>query len=103
MSVPLIALIVNSYQVEPSIKKIESVTEAHGYVLLYSVTSRCSFEMIQIVYNEIIRIKGVKKVPCVIAGTKIDLEQRYVIQTFKLLLSVHTLLTGRCRKTKGDS
>ncbi|CAL1701076.1 unnamed protein product [Somion occarium] len=46
----------------------------HGYVLVYSVTSRKSFEMIQIVYDKIINFCGINSIPCVIVGSKTDLQ-----------------------------
>jgi len=45
----------------------------HGYVLVYSITSRNSFEMIQILYDKIIDFCGVTEIPCVIVGSKCDL------------------------------
>ncbi|KAI0824743.1 small GTPase superfamily [Trametes gibbosa] len=45
----------------------------HGYVLVYSVTSRKSFEMIRIVYDKIIDFCGINSIPCVIVGSKTDL------------------------------
>ena len=51
----------------------------HGFVLVYSVTSRNSFDMIQIVYDKIINFCGESKIPCVIVGSKADLEQKCVV------------------------
>ncbi|KZT13062.1 uncharacterized protein LAESUDRAFT_638844 [Laetiporus sulphureus 93-53] len=48
----------------------------HGFVLVYSVTSRKSFDMIPIVYDKITEFCGVNNVPCVIVGSKTDLPQR---------------------------
>ncbi|KAF8957659.1 small GTPase superfamily [Flammula alnicola] len=45
----------------------------HGYVLVYSIASRNSFNMIQIVHDKIIEFCGVSKIPCVIVGSKSDL------------------------------
>jgi Ras family protein len=45
----------------------------HGYVLVYSITSRNSFNMIQVVYDKIVDFCGVTKIPCVIVGSKCDL------------------------------
>ncbi len=45
----------------------------HGYILVYSVTSRSTFDMIQIVYDKIVDFCGVTDIPCVIVGTKVDL------------------------------
>jgi len=51
----------------------------HGYVLVYSITSRNSFNMIQVVYDKIVDFCGVTKIPCVIVGSKCDLSiQRQV-------------------------
>lgn len=33
--------------------------------------------MIQIVYDKIVSFCGIKEIPCVIVGSKIDLSQRY--------------------------
>ncbi|ESK90339.1 rheb small monomeric gtpase [Moniliophthora roreri MCA 2997] len=46
----------------------------HGYVLVYSIASRISFEMIQIIYDKIIDFTGLTEVPCVVVGAKSDLE-----------------------------
>ena len=45
----------------------------HGYILVYSITSRSSFDMIQIVYDKIVDFCGVGDIPCVIVGSKCDL------------------------------
>lgn len=47
----------------------------HGFVLVYSVTSRKSFDMIQVVYDKIINFCGMASIPCVIVGAKTDLQQ----------------------------
>ncbi|KAL4241987.1 P-loop containing nucleoside triphosphate hydrolase [Abortiporus biennis] len=50
----------------------------HGYVLVYSVASRKSFEMIQVVYDKILNFGGLSEIPCVIVASKTDLQQRQV-------------------------
>ncbi|THU79072.1 hypothetical protein K435DRAFT_698701, partial [Dendrothele bispora CBS 962.96] len=45
----------------------------HGYVLVYSIASRTSFEMIQIIYDKIVDFSGVVDISCVIVGSKSDL------------------------------
>jgi len=45
----------------------------HGYILVYSITSKNSFNMIQVVYDKIVDFCGVTKIPCVIVGSKSDL------------------------------
>lgn len=50
----------------------------HGYVLVYSVASRNSFDMIQIVHDKIVDYCGLNDIPCVIVGAKTDLSSRQV-------------------------
>eukprot|EP01117_Protostelium_nocturnum_P017129 TRINITY_DN691_c0_g1_i1.p1 TRINITY_DN691_c0_g1~~TRINITY_DN691_c0_g1_i1.p1 ORF type:complete len:184 (+),score=38.22 TRINITY_DN691_c0_g1_i1:187-738(+) len=45
----------------------------HGYILVYSVTSKKSWEMIKIVNDKILNAIGTDKVPRVIVGNKTDL------------------------------
>ncbi|KAJ3510624.1 hypothetical protein NLJ89_g4570 [Agrocybe chaxingu] len=52
----------------------------HGYVLVYSVTSRNSFNMIQIIHDKILNFCGTEDIPCVIVGTKTDLQSSRQIQ-----------------------
>ncbi|KAF9263449.1 hypothetical protein L218DRAFT_927014 [Marasmius fiardii PR-910] len=53
----------------------------HGYVLVYSVTSRSSFDMIQVVYDKIIDFCGVTDIPCVVVGSKVDLDSSRQVTT----------------------
>ncbi|KAJ3574021.1 hypothetical protein NP233_g2041 [Leucocoprinus birnbaumii] len=46
----------------------------HGYILVYSITSRNTFDMVQVVYDKIIDFCGLSDIPCVIVGSKCDLE-----------------------------
>jgi GTPase SAR1 family protein len=68
----------NLSQDEYSILNSKHAIGIHGYVLVYSVTSRNSFDMIQIVYDKIISYCGMNDIPCVIVGSKTDLQARYV-------------------------
>ena len=45
---------------------------------MYSVTNHKSFDMVHVVYDKIINFCGLNSIPCVIVGSKIDLENRYV-------------------------
>ena len=51
----------------------------HGYILVYSITSKNSFNMIQIVHDKIVDFCGVSKIPCVIVGSKSDLYMACVL------------------------
>ncbi|KAJ2931678.1 hypothetical protein H1R20_g5409, partial [Candolleomyces eurysporus] len=65
-------------QDEFSIFNAKHAIGIHGYVLVYSITSQASFEMIQIIYDKIVDFCGVKEIPCVIVGSKMDLQDKYV-------------------------
>ncbi|KAJ3723009.1 P-loop containing nucleoside triphosphate hydrolase protein [Lentinula raphanica] len=65
-------------QDEFSILNSKHAIGIHGYVLVYSVTSKASFDMIQIVYDKIVAFCGVTDIPCVVVGSKVDLKSRQV-------------------------
>lgn len=46
----------------------------HGYILVYSIASRQSFEMIQNLHDKILDFQAADKVCCVIVGQKSDLD-----------------------------
>ncbi|RHZ44825.1 hypothetical protein Glove_709g80 [Diversispora epigaea] len=48
----------------------------HGYVLVYSITSRQSFEMIKIIRDKILLHTGTESVPIVLVGNKTDLHMQ---------------------------
>lgn len=54
----------------------------HGYILVYSIASRSSFDMIQIVYDKIIDFSGLSELPCVVVGTKVDLAPTGWVSTY---------------------
>ncbi|WWD16045.1 hypothetical protein CI109_100470 [Kwoniella shandongensis] len=53
----------------------------HGYMLVYSITSRQSFEMIPIIHDKILDYAGLEKVPCVVVGQKVDLDGERAVTT----------------------
>ncbi|KAI3623517.1 GTP-binding protein [Malassezia furfur] len=66
-------------QDEFSILNSKHAIGIHGYVLVYSIASRASFEMIQTVYDKILNYTGTATIPCVLVGQKSDLHaQRQV-------------------------
>ncbi|KAF9939766.1 GTP-binding protein [Modicella reniformis] len=66
-------------QDEFSIFNGKHALDVHGYVLVYSVTSRQSFEMIGVIRDKILNYTGTDWVPIVIVGNKTDLQgQRQV-------------------------
>ncbi|KAI0211774.1 GTP-binding protein Rheb-like protein [Lamellibrachia satsuma] len=44
-----------------------------GYVLVYSVTSRKSFEVVKVIYDKILDLTGKNQLPLVLVGNKTDL------------------------------
>lgn len=81
-------LIYISLQDEYSILNSKHAIGIHGYVLVYSVTSRNSFDMIQIVYDKIIDFCGMNDIPCVIVGSKTDLQTRLELHSGSVVVSV---------------
>ncbi|KJE97215.1 Ras like enriched [Capsaspora owczarzaki ATCC 30864] len=51
----------------------------HGYVLVYSVTSRTSFEMLKIIREKLLNMTGTNSVPLVLVGNKTDLVGERVV------------------------
>ncbi|KAG8982449.1 GTP-binding protein [Tulasnella sp. JGI-2019a] len=79
-------------QDEFSILNSKHAIGIHGYVLVYNVANRQSFDMISIVHDKILDISGESKVPCVVVGQKSDLaEQRQVqaVEAQKLAQSIN--------------
>lgn len=60
-------------QDEYSIFQRQYAVGIHGYVLVYAVTSKTSFEMVKIINEKILNALGTDKVPRVLVGNKKDL------------------------------
>ena len=71
-------LIFNVKQDEYSPINSQHAIGIHGYVLVYSIASRNSFNMIQVIHDKIMDFCGLEKIPCVIVGSKSDLSMSYV-------------------------
>eukprot|EP01089_Gocevia_fonbrunei_P014144 TRINITY_DN3808_c0_g1_i2.p1 TRINITY_DN3808_c0_g1~~TRINITY_DN3808_c0_g1_i2.p1 ORF type:complete len:131 (-),score=24.14 TRINITY_DN3808_c0_g1_i2:26-418(-) len=52
--------------------------QGEGFILVYSVTSRVSFEDIDAFVNTLLRVKDVDKTPLVLVGNKCDCADREV-------------------------
>lgn len=53
--------------------------DINGYVLVYSVTSRLSFEVVKKIYQKLLDQTGVRQLPVVLVGNKNDLRNERVV------------------------
>jgi Ras homolog enriched in brain len=55
--------------------------------------------MIQIIYDKIINFCGIKEIPCVIVGSKVDLPQRCVFHSIRIPFRLPACLDlGKCSR-----
>ncbi|KAI5706983.1 hypothetical protein M8J75_013150 [Diaphorina citri] len=66
-------------QDEYSIFPAQYSMDIHGYVLVYSITSHKSFEVVQILYDKLLDMTGKIHVPIVLVGNKKDLHMERMI------------------------
>eukprot|EP00163_Fabomonas_tropica_P033809 TRINITY_DN910_c0_g1_i2.p2 TRINITY_DN910_c0_g1~~TRINITY_DN910_c0_g1_i2.p2 ORF type:complete len:121 (+),score=34.52 TRINITY_DN910_c0_g1_i2:818-1180(+) len=52
-----------------------------GFLLVYSITARTSFEEVASFREQILRVKDADKVPMVLVGNKVDLERDREVST----------------------
>lgn len=66
-----------------------------GFLLVYSITSRTSFEEISTFYQQILRVKDMDTFPVIIVANKCDLEfERQVGMNGMFLISHQSCITG---------
>ncbi|KAI8896606.1 small GTPase superfamily [Globomyces pollinis-pini] len=68
-------------QDEFSILNSKHAIGIHGYVLIYSIASRQSFEMCGILRDKILNFTGMDWVPCVLVANKVDLHVQRQVTT----------------------
>ncbi|KAI8390128.1 ferrous iron transporter B [Blakeslea trispora] len=68
-------------QDEYSILSSHHATGMNGYILVYSISSKSSFDMIKIIRDKILDFTGLETVPCVIVGNKSDLNMQRQVST----------------------
>uniref|UniRef100_A0A336LHG5 CSON010251 protein n=1 Tax=Culicoides sonorensis TaxID=179676 RepID=A0A336LHG5_CULSO len=76
-----VKLVDTAGQDEYSIFPAQYSMDFHGYVLVYSITSQKSFEVIQIIYEKLLDAMGKAYVPVVLVGNKTDLHQERAVST----------------------
>ena len=52
--------------------------DGEGFLLVYSITERDSFRMIEAYHEQILRVKDTDTVPVIVVGNKSDLSDRRV-------------------------
>jgi GTPase SAR1 family protein len=72
-------------QDESSLLKSRPGIGIHGYVLVYSIASRASFNMIQVIYDKILNYSGLEEIAAIVVGSKADLNMRWVLLLLLLL------------------
>lgn len=74
--------ILDTAGLEEYLSMIESYArENQGFVLVYSITSLCSFNEVNDYYEDVIRARGTRDVPFVLVGNKCDLESSREVTT----------------------
>ncbi|KAJ3306616.1 GTP-binding protein [Kappamyces sp. JEL0829] len=68
-------------QDEFSILNSKHAVGIHGYVLVYSIASRQSFEMVSILRDKILNFTGMDWIPCVLVANKVDLHPQRQVST----------------------
>ncbi|XP_057292878.1 GTP-binding protein Rheb-like [Hydractinia symbiolongicarpus] len=76
-----IDLVDTAGQDEYSIIPQSYVVDNHGYVLVYSVTSRKSFEVVKDIRDRLLDLTGTTSLPILLVGNKTDLHMERVISS----------------------
>lgn len=56
----------------------QSIGKGDGFILVYSIDDRESFENIESLRNMVIKIKRDRRIPCILVGAKSDVDNREV-------------------------
>jgi len=66
-------------QDEYSIFPAQYAVDIHGYVLVYSINSLKSFEVVKVIYDKLLDMTGKVHVPIFLVGNKLDLSNERVV------------------------
>ena len=67
-------------QEEYSAMRDQYMRTGQGYLLVFSLIDRVTFDQMPLLYDYILQLKDVPKVPTVLAGNKLDLEEEKVVE-----------------------
>ena len=56
------------------ILKNDWISDNHGFLIIYSITSRSSFEQVSALIEQVMRVKEADRLPMILVGNKCDLE-----------------------------
>ena len=95
------------YYIEYKALRDQYMRTGDGFLLVYSVIDRKTFEEINDFYEQILRVKDADKVPMVLVGNKCDLESERVISAdegkqFAKQLSIPSLETSAKQRLNVD-
>ena len=84
--VALLDVLDTAGQEEYSAMREQYMRTGEGFLLVYSITSRSSFEEISTFHQQILRVKDVEGYPIIVVGNKCDLENERQVSTKGLSL-----------------
>lgn len=77
----LLDLLDTAGQEEYSAMRDQYMRTGQGFVMLYAITSRSSYEEIATFHDQILRVKDLDKVPMIVCGNKCDMETERQVTT----------------------
>lgn len=77
----LLDLLDTAGQEEYSAMRDQYMRTGQGFLMLYAITSRSSFEEISVFHDQILRVKDTDKVPMIVCGNKCDMEAERQVTT----------------------
>jgi len=96
-----ISVVDTAGQDEYSIFPTQYAVDIHGYVLVYSIDSTKSFEIVRIIYDKIMDMVGNPNVPVVLVGNKSDLHAEREVsreEGEKLAKEINAVFLETCAK-----
>lgn len=52
------------------------IRDCEGFIIIYSITCKTSFEQVTTFHNQVIRVKDISNIPIMLVGNKCDLEDK---------------------------